>query len=172
MKGTENGRQGKLNLKVLVKKINLRMILGFFSLNSRCWWNLSSLFGKNTTFYLCQVLFSINTGNTSCDVVTEHIQRVPGKPFARIFLRKRSGKVSERQSHAGRITTCSQLTYHSLKTLTCSNTKPRQHHISPITPGAGSTLSARQRWTHTAPAPCPGFPQRWGHPAGAKVLQR
>lgn len=86
------------------------------------------------------------------DVVTEHVQRVPGKPFVRIFPRKWSGKVSERQSRASRTTTCSEMTHPSLRTLTCSNTKPGQHHIAPIAPGAGSALPGRGSSSHSPAA--------------------
>lgn len=61
------------------------------------------------------------------------MQSVPGKPFVRILLGKQSGKGSERQSHTRIITPDSQLTYHSLKRLTCSNIKPQEHPIMPRT---------------------------------------
>lgn len=102
------------------------------------------------------------------DAVTEHVQSVSGKPFVRILLGKQSGKVGERQSHPSRITTDSQLTYHSLKALTCSNIKPRQPPITPHTGSAGSSGYTLPPF----PSLAPGLPRHWGHSAEAKLLQR
>lgn len=98
----------KMKLKSIIKeKKNLEMSLGF-SLNSKCWRHLSSLFRKSTiSSYLCQVLLSINRGNLSWACSGSYnwaCAECPRKAFCYILLGKWSEKVSTRQPHASRIT--------------------------------------------------------------------